>query len=80
MEELFQTITFKKNQLFILFLDSEVVSWSQQLKPLHKNTIVKKKYVVNVMPDYPSKLQIAEKENVVIQTNLDLKKQLKNEK
>ena len=32
------------------------------------------------MPDYPSKLQIAEKENVVIQTNLDLKKQLKNEK
>jgi hypothetical protein len=56
------------------------VSWSQQLKLLHKNTIVKKKYVVNVMPDYPSKLQIAEKENVVIQTNLDLKKQLKNEK
>ena len=80
MEELFQTKTFKKNQLFILFLDSEVVSWSQQLKPLHKNTIVKKKYAVNVMPDYPSKLQIAEKENVVIQTNLDLKKQLKNEK
>ena len=41
---------------------------------------MKKKYAVNVMPDYPSKLQIAEKENVVIQTNLDLKKQLKNEK
>lgn len=32
------------------------------------------------MQDYQLKLQIAEKENVVIQTNLDLKKQLKNEK
>ena len=32
------------------------------------------------MQDFQLKPQIAEKENVVIQTNLDLKKQLKNEK
>jgi hypothetical protein len=44
-----------------------VVLWSQQLKHLLKNIIVKKKFAENVMQDFQSKQLIVEKENVGIQ-------------
>ena len=69
-DELFLTITSKKNQLFILYSDSEVVvRVHAKLKPLLQSllesTDVTRWSAENAMLDFPQKLTIAERENAV---------------